>query len=102
MATAKDFLQDENEDEVIANGDYVLGDSDQAHINDILLSVPGSWREFPQCGVALESFQSSAGQQQKIDKLINQQLQADGYVNVLTQYIQIGDKLAIAASAERP
>lgn len=102
MAAAKDFLQDENEDEVITAGDYAVGESDQFHINDIILSVPGTWRENPQVGVALESYQSSAGQQQKLNRNILQQLEADGYVDVLTEYITEGNKFGVKVVADRP
>jgi len=102
MAAAKDFLEDENGEEVIVNGDYAVGPSDQFHINDIILSIPGSWREYPQVGCALESYQSSAGQQQKLNRTILQQLEADGYVDVLTEYILQGNNFGVKVVAKRP
>ena len=82
MATANDFLEDSNLDELITDGDYVVGRSDFQHIDDIIVSAPGAWREYPTCGVAIQQFQSSAGQKQTIERIINQQLTADGVQNI--------------------
>jgi len=80
MATAKDFLIGTDSDFVFRNGDFVLADSDNQHVLDIFISAAGSWREYPTCGVGLENYESSSGQQQQIESIGRVQLTADGFV----------------------
>lgn len=48
---AIDFLVDENGDEALVDGDLLLAASDEEHIQDILISYPGEWKQFPFVGV---------------------------------------------------
>lgn len=74
---------DEDDDELIVGGDYVAGDSSVQHIDDLMISAPGSWREYPLCGINITQFQSAPiNQKQTIERIILQQLGADGYTNV--------------------
>lgn len=79
---AKDFLDDSTLDDLITDGDYSVGVSDYQHVNDIIISAPGSWREYPTCGVGVTEYQSSSGQKQTIERMINQQLSNDGCQNI--------------------
>lgn len=51
---ATDFLLDANGDELIVNDDLLIGFSDDQHIEDILRSYPGEWKQFPLCGVNIK------------------------------------------------
>jgi phage baseplate assembly protein W len=52
---AKDLLMIEN-DLLIKDGDYVVGESTQQHIEHILLARPGEYKNVPWIGVALEDY----------------------------------------------
>lgn len=75
---AQDIRTDES-GFVFENGDFAIFESDQNHIQDIIESLTGDWKEFPLCGVGLPNYLGSSGQQQIVQKNIQLQLQADGY-----------------------
>jgi hypothetical protein len=51
-----DYLNDENGDLAIANGDLVKGDATKKHQFDLLMTEPGHLREFPTRGVGVGTF----------------------------------------------
>jgi hypothetical protein len=55
MATAKDFLQNDDNDLLIENNDFVIGNSDEDHIVDIINSAQGDWKEYVLCGVNIDN-----------------------------------------------
>jgi len=75
---AQDFLQDDN-DFKFANGDLVIGDSEADHIEDIIGSAPGEWKEFPLVGVNINQYIGSAGKESEISRQVKLQLTGDGY-----------------------
>ncbi len=48
-----DILTDDNGDLLIQNGDIVIGESDNQHQVDIILSNKGEYKEFPEIGVGI-------------------------------------------------
>lgn len=54
-----DILHDINGDLLTANGDLVIGVSDQQHQQDLILSEKGSIKQFPDAGVGAASFLES-------------------------------------------
>jgi len=81
MAIAvKDFALDENGDLKIVNGDFSVEFSDEDHVEDILLSSLGHWKQFPLLGIEIEKqISTNNNQQQTFRRKIQQQLQSDGY-----------------------
>lgn len=79
MAVRMDFLQDKNGDLLIRDGDFVIGESDQQHVEDTLISFPGWWKENPLDGVGVQSFLNSSGQEQTLARKIKLELESDGY-----------------------
>lgn len=75
---AIDFLLDDNGDELILNGDLVLGGSDDQHITDILASYPGEWKQSPLCGVNIRRA-INGSMDGRIRRDVRLQLEADGY-----------------------
>jgi hypothetical protein len=75
----QDFLSDASGDLLVQNGDLVVGPSDQQHIEDIISSAPGWWKQFPAIGVNIFQFLNSVGQEQTLEKQIILQLQSDGF-----------------------
>ena len=78
METFQDFLLDANGDLLIQNGDFVVGPSDNQHIDDIISSFAGAWKQFPILGVGIMQYLKSEEGQAAVAK-IKQQLQSDGY-----------------------
>jgi len=103
MAT-NDFLIAEDNDELIIDGDFVVGDSTIQHIDDLMLSSPGTWREFPLAGVAIGQYQSAPlSQKQTIERIIYEQLINDGFQNisVITQADLSVNGLQFSVTGER-
>ena len=73
-----DILFDENNDLAIAAGDWQIGDSTNQEVEDLLISYPGWWKEFPLCGCALPNYLKSPGNGQAIQSTIQLQMLADG------------------------
>ena len=47
---AKDIQVDDNWNPVLRNGDFFIDDSDEQHIEDIMMSNPGDWKSSPLLG----------------------------------------------------
>ena len=73
----KDFLLNDG-DLLIQQGDWLIADSDQQHIQLLLTSMPAEWKENPETGVGLTLSQHGA-----IDGFVKRtiavQLEADGF-----------------------
>jgi hypothetical protein len=82
MATAKDFLQDTDNDILIVDNDFVVGNSDEDHIVDIISSNQGEWKEYILCGVGIENYLNASGVQLQLKKQILQQLANDGFTDI--------------------
>lgn len=91
-----DFLYDAYHDLLIDRGDWLVGDSNDQHIQLLLTSMPGEWKENPEVGVGLSLSQHGA-----IDGFIKRniavQLEADGFK---LENLQITDK-GISIDAKR-
>jgi len=103
MATT-DFLIAEDNDELIVDGDYAVGDSTIQHIDDLMLASPGTWREYPLAGVAIGQYQSAPfNQKQTIERIIYEQLINDGFQNIsiITQQDLSSNSLQFSVTGER-
>jgi hypothetical protein len=78
----KDIILDDNNDLIISNGDFVIQDSDSQHIGLIIDSWIGHWKQYPLCGVGVDNYVKSSGQQLALKRAISVQLEPDGLVNV--------------------
>lgn len=76
---AQDFLFDDDGDLKIVDGDFVVGESDLQHVEDLILSGPGWYKEFKELGVNAQQYIGSSGRQQEIERNIRLNLQADGF-----------------------
>lgn len=86
MATAKDFLQDTNNDLLIENNDFVIGNSDEDHIVDIINSAQGDWKEYVLCGVNIDNYLNSSGVQLQLKQQILFQLEQDGFTQITVNF----------------
>lgn len=95
MTQTIDILDNENGDLLIRNGDIVLGDGGQQHIQDILMAQKGHYSQSPAVGVGIESWLK--GNSDLLRREIRLQLENDGF-NVKQIIINNGE---INIDAER-
>lgn len=74
----QDFLLDDDGDLLIQDGDFVVGASDVQHIEDIIQSFAGSWKQYPILGVGILTYLKSQNAMAAVS-VIKSQLQSDGY-----------------------
>jgi hypothetical protein len=75
---ATDILLDDDGDLLIVNDDFRIGLSDEQHIEDILISYPGEYKQSPLCGVNIRrAINGSIDGVVRRDVRLN--LEADGY-----------------------
>lgn len=74
---AQDILIGDDMDLIIENGDIKLGLSDYQHVNNLMLSNKGEYKQYPILGIGIQKYQNCI-----IDKTIEQeiklQLEIDG------------------------
>ncbi len=75
---AVDLIRGTNNEIKIVNGDFVMGASDEQHIEDLLMAAPGEIKQFPLVGVNI-SKAINGTIDGEIRKEIKLQLEADGY-----------------------
>ena len=81
MAIRFDFLQVGNA-LVIKNNDLVIAESDQQHIQDIINSHYGWYREFPLLGASASDYiNAPANRLAAFEGDIKTALKSDGYIN---------------------
>lgn len=94
----EDFKLDVNGDLEILNGDFVLAESDQVHIEHILKSNKGYWFETPLLGVGIINELNGSKSRQDLKQTIRRQLILDNF-NVLE--IDISEDFKISINATR-
>lgn len=60
-------------------GDFLIGDSDAQHVQDIINSWAGWWKEFPTLGVGVKRYLGKPGGVQVLKRTIKIHLKSDGY-----------------------
>lgn len=98
---ATDYALDENGDLAIVDGDFVLEESDNFHIQDILIAQKGSFRFYPTLGVGLDNFLNSpidSRTKNTLAKEIRKNLEQD---NFKLRALIISDALEISIDAYR-
>lgn len=75
-----DFLINPEDNSIMIDdtGDFATGDSTEQEVEDIIISYPGWWKQFPLAGVGLGAYSGSPGNGQKLARSIRVQLQNDG------------------------
>jgi hypothetical protein len=97
MANARDIKLTDNDLE-FQQGDFLITNSDQQHIEDIVEAFQGSYKEFPLLGVGIRQYINSAGAQDEVQSLVQLQLESDGYT---VNSVILGDQGNIYIDAER-
>jgi hypothetical protein len=79
---AKDFINDEDDDLLIKDGDFVVDASEEQEIAEILKSNPGAWKQNPLTGFGLVKKIRAEVSEEEIKKGIDTQLSLDGFRNI--------------------
>lgn len=101
MVIAYDILLDNTGDLKVTNGDFEIGESDEQHIQDIILSHKGEWRADPVLGVGISTYINAPRDLSNSNSLrqkIRKNLQYDGYQE---RKIDVSDFESITIDAER-
>lgn len=77
MGNQKDILLDENNDLLIKNGDFAVGESEEQEIKMILQAVKNDYKQFPELGVDLVRQINKSGSERTLKQLIKLNLRAD-------------------------
>jgi len=94
----KDIYTNIDRDFDFLDGDFIIDYSDNTHIQNIIESFPGYWKEFPSIGVGIMYYLNSSGKQQELNNEISRQIKQDGYsINVL----EISDDFEIEINCTR-
>lgn len=87
---AKDIALNDSVDLFIDNGDFVVVESDQVHIEHIILAEKGNWREWPVLGVGIMRYLNERGRVQNrvgLQRKIRVQLEYDN-LNVTQLHLE--------------
>jgi len=82
MAIAQDIkISDETDDLLIndSTGDFEARASDTRHVEDIIASFVGWWKEYPTVGVGIRNYSGASSGIQEATRKVKLQLEADGY-----------------------
>lgn len=91
-------LTTEDGDLLVVDGDFSVYESDQRHIEHILVSEKGGWREWPVLGVGLFRFLNGVGTKNELQKKCRLQIQYD---NMKVQRLTVTDLGKIDIQAVR-
>lgn len=101
MATNKDIALFKN-DLFAVDGDFAVTESDVQHVSDTIAAFPGWWKENPTDGVGLFSYLHSAGQELKLKRSMQINLESDGYdANAVTAILDNLGNLTVSPNAEK-
>jgi hypothetical protein len=87
----KDFLTDDNNVLIIKDGDFLIGESEEQHLEAILWSEKGHWKETPFLGVGISKAINSSNQIGDIERDILLQLELDEWQNVEVDFSDLAD-----------
>ena len=79
-----DILTDENNDIIIVDGDFAIGQSDQQHVSNIIDAFKGEFKMFPLLGFGIVNFFKRDNKiESEFKRDLKIQLENDGYVDPL-------------------
>ena len=82
MSLAKDIRFDDLENDLLidsSTGDFLISESDTRHVDDIIESFPGWWKESPTVGVGINRNLAQSNLRLVLSREIVVQLSADDY-----------------------
>lgn len=85
-----DMILDDDNDLVVKNGDWLIGESTEQHLKVILIANKGEFRDAPFFGVGLNNYLKGDGQQVALKREIEKMMTLDG---MQVNKIQVSDSL---------
>ena len=79
MAVRYDIQLTDSQDILFKDGDFVINQSDEQHIQDSINAFPGWWKQYPLDGVGIAAYDKGPTSRQVIAQKIQNELKADGY-----------------------
>lgn len=101
MATGYDLLCDENDDLLIAGSDFWIGESNIQEVQHIIKANIGFYKQFPEVGVGIQNYLNSSGKEQELKRLIQLQLQNDGFKTESLEITTVPNDFIIKFFGER-
>lgn len=89
------LLNNANDDLLIENGDFVIGDSDKQNVKLIVDSFKGEFKEFPLVGFGAIGYVKTNTSEMKFKRDLKIQLENDNYLNPKIDVSEGFEKLKI-------
>lgn len=102
MATKNKDIALYKNDLYAVDGDFAVTESDVQHVSDTIAAFPGWWKENPTDGVGVRAYLHSAGQELKLKRVTQINLESDGYdANAADIKLDSSGNLTITPNAEK-
>lgn len=95
-----DYMVDENNDRLIVNGDFAIGDNSSAHALTILNASKGSLRQFPDIGIELVNYVKSSASDDILYNSIYDGLSNEGFTVSDIEFERDGKSLTISITID--
>lgn len=96
----KDIITDATGDIQFVNGDFRIEESDAQHVEHIVFTDKGQFRQYPLIGVGIGRLLNGSPNKVEIQQQIKLNLESDGY-NVRSVSVGLSDGLDLDIDAER-
>ena len=97
MARNDILLDDVDGDLIIFNGDFLVSDSDQQHIQHILTAQKGQFYQWPLLGLGILNYNNATIDPIDLEQSIKIQIKSDDYRPIL---IQVNENFDVFIDAE--
>ncbi len=94
-------IAEDAQDIIAENGDFGIQASNNQHIQDIVEAFPTWWKEYPAMGCSAQLYMSSNQASQTFQRVITEQLQIDGYSDILIRPIIVDNDYEYQITAIR-
>jgi hypothetical protein len=95
MTDVNDTIRDSSGNYQVSGGDFVFGDAKQELIKNILLAVPGHYKEFPTIGASVISYVNSNANKQVIARNIKVALKSDIFLKPTVDLSEFPSKIKV-------
>jgi hypothetical protein len=101
MATELFDIAEQDMDIVAVDGDFGIQASNNQHIRDIVEAFPGWWKEYPTMGCSAMLYVSGNTNSQQFQRIVQEQLQIDGFSDILIQPLIVDNQYTYNITATR-
>jgi hypothetical protein len=94
-------ITEENQDIIAVNGDFGIEASNNQNIHDIIEAFATWWKEYPAMGCSAGNYLSNNRPSQEFERVILEQLQIDGFSDILVTPKIIDNQFSYQVTAIR-